>query len=240
MIWAALIVLLASFIRSVSGFGYALVATTLLTLVIDAKSAVVLTVILGSVTHLLALFHNRRHIEVRRATLISLGTVPGSLLGAYILAVLDASAIKLAIAILVIPFSVRLLLGHSHPFRKERLGCTIAGFAAGAVGASTSFSGPPLVLFLLNQGLVKQGFVGTIAVVFLVINVVSFGAYSSLGMVKGELLLQSAVLLPALVLGSYLGSKVLPRIDPSHFRKIASAIVSLTALVIIASMIFGG
>ena len=108
MIFAAFIVLLAAFVRSVSGFGYALLATPLLTFVFEAKSVVVMNVILGSITCVLVLFPMRRHIDFRRVAFISLGSILGVPLGAYLLSRLDPSIIKLAIAVLAIPFAVLL------------------------------------------------------------------------------------------------------------------------------------
>jgi len=239
LILAAFIVVLASFVRAVSGFGYSLVATPLLMLVIEPKSVVVMNVILGSLTSVLILVPMRRHIDIRRAALMGLSSIPGIPLGAYLLSRLDPSAIKLTIAILVIPFSVLLLLGHSHQFRRDSLGCVIAGFLSGILTASTSLGGPPVVIFLLNQGLVTERFVATLAVHFLFTTIISVSSFVSLGMVTSDLLIKVAILVPPLGLGSYLGIKVLPRINATLFRRIASSVVSATALVIIITVVVG-
>ena len=237
MILPALIVLLGAFIRSVSGFGYALIATPLLMLVIEPKSVVVINVIISITMNAMILFHMREHIDLKRVVLISLGSLPGILLGASLLSRLDPSVIKLAVAILVIPFSVLLLLGHSHQFKRDALGCVIAGFMGGVLAASTSLGGPPVVLFLLNQGLAKERFVGTLATYFLFACIVSAGTFASLGMITIDLLTKAAILLPPLWLGTYAGIKVLPRINPTLFRKIASSLVSAAALTIIITIL---
>jgi len=237
LVFAVLIVLLAAFVRAVSGFGYALLATPLLTFVFEAKSVVVMNVILAGVTSVLLLFQMRRHVDIRRVAFMGLGSILGVPIGAYLLSRLDPSIIKLAIAVLVIPFSILLLLGHSYQFKRDTLICGVAGFISGILGASTSLSGPPVVLFLLNQGLVTQRFVGTLAAYFLFIGIISIGAFSSLGMVTTGLLTKVAILLPTLFLGTYVGIKVLPRINADLFRKIVSSLVSVTALVIIVSVL---
>ena len=234
---AAFIVLLAAFIRSVSGFGYALLATPLLTFAFEAKSVVVMNNILGNFTHILILSRMWRHIELRRLLHIGLGSILGVPLGAYLMASLDTSIIKLAIAVLVVPFSVLLLLGHTHQFKRDTLGCGVAGLVAGVLSSSTGLAGPPVILFLLNQGLVTERFVATMAAYLLFVGVLSIGAFASLGMITTDLLTKVAVLLPALFLGSYLGVKVLPRINAALFRRIALSLVSITALVIIVSVI---
>ncbi len=239
LIFTAIIVLLAAFVRGASGFGYALVATPLMTLVMETKSVVVLNMILGTLTNVLVLFHMRRHIDFRRAAFMGVGSILGIPIGAYLLSVLDSSIIKLAIAVVVIPFSVLLLLGHSRRFQRDSLGCVVAGFGTGILGASTGLGGPPVVLFLLNQGLVTERFIGTLAAFFLFMGTITIGTFSSLGMVTADLLTKVAILLPSLWLGSYVGVKIVPKINVILFKRIVSSIISVAALVIIVSILTG-
>ncbi|MBM2824909.1 MAG: hypothetical protein HW402_573 [Dehalococcoidales bacterium] len=231
------IVLFAGFIRGVSGFGYSLMATPLMTFIIDAKIVVVMNVMLSVVGNVLALTQTRRHIDWKRAIFLALGGIAGVPLGAFLLVKLDQTTIKLIIAVLVIPFSLLLLVGRLHKLNHDTLGCILAGFVGGAVGTTTSFSGPPVVLFLLNQGLLREQFVGTIAVFFLVQNMASIAAFSSLKMITPSLLVQVAILVIPLALGSYLGIKTLPKIKASVFRRIVPIVVSATALIIIVTIL---
>ncbi len=237
LIFAVSIVLVSAFVRAISGFGYSLLATPLLTLIFEAKSVVVMNVMLASVTNILSAFHMRRHIDFKRAAFLSLGCVPGIPIGTYLLSRLEPSAIKLIIAALVIPFSVLLLLGHSHRFKRDTLGCAVAGFMGGILSASTSLGGPPVVLFLLNQGLVTERFVGTLAAYFVFSGIITTTAFSSFGMVTTDLLTRVAILLPPLFLGSYLGLRVLPRINARLFKWIATSTLSVTALGIMVSIL---
>ena len=237
MFIAAAIVLLAGFVRAISGFGFALVATPLLLFVFDPKSVVVIIIILGMLTGLLLLFRTRHYIDRRRALIMCGSGILGIPIGAYLLSSLNPSIIKLIIAILIIPLSIILLLGHSHQFKRDSLGCGISGFLGGLLGASTSFSGPPVVLFLLNQGLVKERFVGTLTAYFVFMGIASVVAFSSLGMVTIDILLKVAMLLPTTILGFYIGIKVLPRINATLFRRIAASIVSVAALAIIVTLL---
>ena len=237
MIAATVTILLAGFVQSVTGFGFALVAAPLLLFVFEPKSVVVINIILGGILCALILFRSRQHVDVRRVALLCAGSIFGIPLGAYVLSSIDPSIIKLVIAILIIPFSIFLLLGHSHRFGKDSLGCGLAGSISGALAASTSLGGPPVVLFLLNQGLVKQQFIGTLVAFFLFLASVSVGAFSLMGMVTNDLLMKVIVLLPALVVGFYAGTKVLPKINAALFRRIATSIVCISALTLIVTFL---
>ncbi len=234
----AVIALVGAFIRSISGFGYAMVATPLMALVIDVKSVVVINMMLSTTMNVVMVFYMRRHIDPRRTAFICLGSVPGIPVGVYLLSVLDPMVIKLAIAMLVIPFSILLLLGHSHRFQHDTIGCTISGFISGVLLGSTSLGGPPVVLFLLNQGMTKEKFVGTLAVFFLFSCLVTLATFTSFNLINTEILTKAVMLLPPLWLGSYAGIKVLPRINPVLFRKLASSLISLVALIIIVTFLF--
>ena len=80
-------------------------------------------------------------------------------------------------------------------------------------------------------------FIVLLAAYFLFIGIISTGAFSSLGMITADLLTRVAIFLPTLFLGAYLGVKVLPRINAALFRRIVPSVLSVTALVIIVSVI---
>jgi uncharacterized membrane protein YfcA len=239
IIAAVIIVLLAGFVRAITGFGFALITAPLLLFILDPKSVVVINVILGILTGVLLLWHTRRHIDVKRALLMCGGSIFGIPIGTYLLSSLDPSIIKIIMAVLIIPFSIVLLIGHSHRFKQDSLGCGISGFVSGAVGSSTSFSGPPVVLFLLNQGLVRERFVGTLTAYFLFCGVTSVIAFSFIGIVTVDILVKVAILLPTSILGFYIGIRVLPKIDATLFRRIAASIVTAAALAIIVTYLLG-
>ena len=223
--------------RAVSGFGQALIVAPLLTFIMETKQAVVISVIIGGIGSIFVLYYTWRYVDIKRAAFIGVGTIFGIPLGAYLLSVLSSNIMRLIIASFAIPFAILLILGHSHKFSRDSVGCVIFGFLGGALAATTSMGGPPVVLFLLNQGLVKEKFVGTLSLVFLFMSLTSFGAHSILGLVNAEVLILSAILIPALWLGTYIGIRVLPKIQPLLFQKIAAGIVVLSAIAIIVNLV---
>ena len=229
----AAILLLASFTQTTTGFGFALVATPLLLFVLEPKSVVVLVVILAAINHAIRLFYFRRYVATRRVGLMCLGSIFGIPLGAYLLSSLNPSVLKLVVATLIIPSSILLLLGYSYHFRREILGHGVAGFISGVLATSTSLCGPPVVLFLLSENLGKERFNGTLAAYFLFVCLVSVGVFSFMGVVTIDVLWQVVVFLPIVMLGFYLGIRVLHRISDTLFKKMAASLVAVSALAII-------
>ena len=137
LIFLAVIVLVASFVRAVSGFGFALVATPLMTLVMNARSVVVIVMLLGTAAGVMVLYHMRRNVDVSRVIYMGLGAIPGVILGTLLLVRLSPDTIKLWIAVVVFVFAIPLAMGHSHRFQHERIGCLVAGFLSGLLSSST-------------------------------------------------------------------------------------------------------
>ncbi|MBE9501374.1 MAG: sulfite exporter TauE/SafE family protein [Dehalococcoidia bacterium] len=230
-------VLVAAFTRSVTGFGSALVAAPLLLLVLEAKSVVVINIVLGIIMCLLILWQSRHHVRVRKITVMGIGSIFGVPIGAYIPSLVSASTLKLTIATLVVVFAILLALGHSRQFKRERTGFGISGFISGILTSSTSLGGPPVVLFLLNQGWDKEPFRASLAGYFLFSGMIALGALAFTGVMTTSMLGTAAALLPALLLGFYLGIKVLPRVDANLFRRIAISVVLVSGLVAIITAI---
>ncbi len=230
------IVLFASFVRAVSGFGLALIAAPLLTFVMETKSAVALTVIITVISSIFVLLHTWRYVDLRRAVLTCLGAAFGIPVGTYFLSILSSTAILLAMASIAIPLAILLVLGFSYRFAKDSLGYVLAGFLGGTLAVTTSLGGAPVALFLLNQGLVTKKFVGTCSLIFLFMYLATFLAHTSLDLISTEVLVQAVILIPALWLGTYSGIKVLPKIKPVLFKRIAGSIVIASAIAVILNI----
>ena len=177
-----------------------------------------------------------RHIDLRRVAFICLGAALGIPLGAYFLSILSSNTIKLVLASLAIPLAILLMLRFSYHFTRESLGCAVAGFLGGALVTTTGVPGPPIVLFLLNQDLVKEKFVGTCAAIFLFMALATFGAHASLSLIDTTVLVQAAIIVPAIGLGTYTGDKMLSRLKPMLFKRIAAGIVIASATAILINV----
>ena len=238
-IWIALcfIVLAAAFTQGLTGFGFALVAAPLLLFIMDPRSVVVLNTIVPSLVCLLIVVQSRKQVKFKGMVPIAVASVFGVPLGAYVLLAISPDVLKLAIAALVVLFSIPLLLGQSHRFRRERPLSLVIGFISGFLSSSTSLSGPPVILFLVNQGWEREVMRASLSAYFLFGSVVALGWLSLAGVVTGEMVLTSAILLPASALGFAIGALVLPRVNAELYRRIAIIIVMGAGLVSIFSIL---
>ena len=132
------IILAASFIQSLTSFGFALISLPLLSLFLPLRQAVPLIVIFSLVTSLMVFIPNRRDVNVRQIWLLIAAGMLAAPFGAYLLLVVSAQTLKAAIGILITLFAALMLFGRSLPMatRDLRLGHSQLGDRAGVVGAA--------------------------------------------------------------------------------------------------------
>jgi uncharacterized protein len=237
-ILANAVVLSAAFVMCVTGYGFVLVTAALLLFFLDVKTMVVLNVILGTIICLPILWQSRNFLQPRKIAVLIVSSILGLPLGIYALSHIASSILKLTVISIVILFALALALGISFKFKKENLACSISGFISGALSNSAGLGGPPIVLLLLNQGWEKDVFRGNISAYF-ALN--GLAAAVSLG-VSQHLPFESVVyafsLVPALIVGYYLGTLLVTHINAALFRKISIYLLLGCALLgIIETMI---
>jgi len=142
---------------------------------------------------------------------------------------------RLLIAIISIIFSTLLLLGYSKRFKREALASCGFGFASGVLTTGVGMGGPPIVLFLANQGWAKEVFRATVALFFLVSAALGLVSHVFTGVTTGYRMLISVSLAPASIIGFYLGNAIFAKLSRSLFIKLALAIILISGLASLAT-----
>ena len=222
---AVLVVLSASFIQSLVGFGGGLVSVPVLLLVLPPKTVMPVMLLHGLITNLLVALSTRRKAEPKRIWPLfisgSLGIVPGMLILLYF----DVWAIKLLAGALIISFTMLLFLGFRARLKNERAAMFPIGLVSGFMNGSLALSGPPVILFFSNQGMMRDRFRANLVTYFLVLNVITAISFLIAGLFNNDILLLTALFLPSLFLGAWLGIKLSGRVPENIFRGIALVIV---------------
>lgn len=207
---SAIAVLIAAVSKAGFGGGGSFVATPILALVAPPEFAVALLLPLLLVMDVAALRAywgkwNRR--EVRR---LCLGAVPGVILAALVHKLTNPDVLKFLIGAIAVGFVLfqGALARRWIRARPEPLPAS-AGVAAGVVGGFTSFvshaGGPPVVMYLLSQGLTKVEFQATTVLAFAIINLVKTVPYAMLGFFTTQTLWAILFLTPVALIGAWLG-----------------------------------
>jgi len=187
----ALAVLAAAFIKGAVAFGFPLVATPLLALVVGVKTAVATSIIPNIVMDSVQLVRRGQALATvrRMASLIAFSMV-GMWLGTRLLAVLPGHVASLVLGVFVLAFAAVNASGlrlRVSPVWERWLSPPV-GLAAGVLGGLTNVPGTPMVLYFVALGMDKYDFVRAVAVTFIVAKVVQLAAVVWYGLLDLHLL----------------------------------------------------
>jgi uncharacterized membrane protein YfcA len=233
----AVVVFLASVVAGGTGFGYSLVCAPLLLLAgIPLADVVVVNLTVGVVTRVGAVLRLRHSVDRQRSRWLVAGCVPGILLGALVLDLVDDDVLKVIAGTVAVVAAGYLLLrrppapsgaGPTAP----RLAPGIAGVLGGFLGITTSMNGPPPVILLSHRNVAPKEFIADMAVYLLVCNamaLVLIGLTGGLSLDRVGLLL--ACWLPGAVLGNTVGLTYGTRLPLAPFRLLTLGLVMVTGL----------
>ena len=210
---AVAVVLLAAFIKGTVGFGFPPIATSLLALFIDVKTAIALLLVPNIVMDTIQMVRQGDLLATARrlAVLLVTGAV-GTVIGTRLLVVLPAWVASLVLGAFTLAFVA--LNATRFTFRVapewERPLAAVAGLAAGLVGGLTNTPGTTLVIFFYALGLPKHEFVRAVSLSFVVLKLVQL----------------AAVALTAF----WLGLKVQDRLDQQSFNRAVLTFLALLGL----------
>ncbi|NDI35328.1 sulfite exporter TauE/SafE family protein [Chengkuizengella sediminis] len=112
-------------------------------------------------------------------------------------------------------------------FTESSLFLNFLGILAGFTTMVGNAAGAIMAIYLLTKGLKKNEFIGTGAWFFLSVNVIKIPFFVYLGLITPTTLIFNAWMIPAILIGTWLGIKFLPRIPQNHFQ---TTILALSAI----------
>jgi uncharacterized protein len=232
VIVGSLIVFVAFFIRSLTGFGSALVSIPFLALLFDLKFAVPMEAILE--VGLSAMLMSRVYKSIRKKILIPLiiGTVIGSLLGTYILYSFANVFLKITLGVGIILFALNMFMGKTDRVVKPVSSWwgVPAGGVGGILGGLFGTSGPAFVMYLTYKLKTKETFRASLIGLFAVDYSWRIVVYTATGLLTLETVKMALLFTPALILGTILGHKTHFRISPIRFKQTVAAVLLVSGI----------
>ena len=104
------------------------------------------------------------------------------------------------------------------------------GVLAGFTTLVANAAGPLMAIYLLAMKSPKLEYVGTNAVFFLLLNLFKVPFMVHLGLITPESFSINLALLPTVLLGAWLGGKILTRIDQKRFEQLALGLSALAGI----------
>ena len=225
----ALAALLASTLAAVTGFGGAAVLLPALVALFGIREAVPILTVAQLIGNASRVWFNRAEVNWRVVGWFALGAVPFALLGGFLFAKAPLAALtRLLGAFLLLVVVWR----HIHPKPKSFPVASFAGIGAGAsfLSALLGSVGPIMAPFFLAYGLVKGAYISTEALSTVVMHIVKLIAYRQAAVLTLSDALIGLGLGPVMILGSFLGKRILDRLPEKVFVAIIEGVLIVAGL----------
>lgn len=244
LVVGGVVVLGASVLGGVTGFGFALVCTPLLLLAgFPLADVVVVNLAISGTTRLATVARLRHHVNRRRATWLVAGCVPGLLAGFFVRDAVDDVVLKVGAGAIAVLVAVYLLVRPPAPRLQgagppPRLQSGVAGMLGGFLGITTSLNGPPPVILLSRQRAEQREFVADMAVYLIVGNGLALLLlHLGGGLALDRLGLLLACWLPVAFVGNGLGLAYGSRLPADLFRRLTLGLVVVTGLATVVTTV---
>lgn len=211
------VLFIATLIRSAFGFGEALVAVPLLSLMMPVEVAAPVAVLVSITIAGVIIAQDWRHVHVRSATWLSLSTFCGVPLGLVLLVMVDEWIVKTILAIVIIGFSAYCLRRPALPPLKDDRFAFYFGFSGGVLGGAYGVNGPPLVVYGTLRGWSPQHFRATLQGYFLPASIIGMGGYWLAGLWTPTVTSHYIKALPVVFVAVWLGRMVNRRLSGDSF-----------------------
>lgn len=211
-------VFIAGVIRGYSGFGFAMVAVTSISLVVPPVRVVPLVLILEVMASISLVPQVWRDIDWYSLRWLLAGSLLATPFGVYLLANIPAEPMRISIFLLVLVAAILLLRGWTWKRMPGRPLILITGVACGTLSGAAAIGGPPVILLYLSSPAGVAVSRASIIAYFMGIDTMSLIMASIQGLTTFQTLLLTVVCLVPLLIGIAVGSRIFTKVDKESFR----------------------
>ena len=230
-----LIILFSSFIQSITGFGFAVVGTPLLLFFMEPAQVVSLMAFGALILNFMVMYKTRGMSDPKVVWPLFTASLLGIIPGVYILKVIDPSLLKLCIGVVILLVSFFMASNYVVTIKREKLATVLVGIVSGFMGGSTSLSGPPVALFLMNQQQDKEAFRANLVRFFCFGNIATLIVMYYMDTVDTGVFKQLIHVIPGVLVGIWLGEKAFAKVGPKFFRGLTLAVIFFCGVISVTS-----
>lgn len=235
----ALGAMVAGFVQGLSGFAFGLVSMSFWAWTLDPKLAAVLAVFGGLTGQVIAAVSVRRGFHFRLLLPFVLGGLAGVPMGVWLLPRLDVSSFKAVLGTLLILWCPAMLLARQLPriTHGGRIADATAGLAGGVMGGIGGFTGALPTLWCTLRGFDKDAQRSVIQNFNLSMLAVTMATYVGAGVVTRDMLPFFAIVAPAMLVPTLLGTRLYIGITEARFRQIVLGLLTACGAALLVSSV---
>ena len=240
--WIALVVVAAGFVQGALGLGFPIVATPLIAMTTDIRTAVIIVLLPCLATIVLTMCRAPLLREaLRRFWPMPLWAFAGAAIGTRLFVAYPQFPYALLLAAVIIVYLNMERLGRTEwpPVqRHEHAFGFVFGLAAGVSEGTANVAAPPLVVYYLALGLQPAMMVQSLNIFFITGKTTQFATLAIAGGVTPAQWLSTTPLMIASAAGALYGVKVRASLDAAAYRKWLKRALFAIAIVLVVQYVY--
>jgi uncharacterized membrane protein YfcA len=232
---------LSAFVHGAFGFGFPLLATPLLALVFDLRTAILLTLVPTVAINLTSILSESRWREaLARYWPIPVFTAVGSVVGTQLLLSVDPEPFRLLLALVLIAYLVsdRLHRG-GEPIRVGAIGHAAFGLLLGLLAGVVNIFAPLVVAFALYTQMPAGLMVATFNLGFITSKSGQIAGFVGAGAFDLSVVRVAVLALPPVLAALWAGIRLRRRIDSARYLILLRASLWVIALAVVFDVLRG-
>jgi uncharacterized protein len=222
--------LLAEIIGTIAGFGSSTIFLPLALLFVDFKAAIILVAIFHLFGNLARITFFRQGFDKRIILQFGMPSVLLSLLGAFLIGVLPQPILKLILGIFLIVTSVSFLAKPGLKFPANTGTFIVGGSVTGFITALVGTGGALRATILQGFNIEKVKYIATAATIALATDITRIPVYISQRFLSEQYYLYIPILFGIALAGSFIGRRIVGKINQDLFRKMVLIVVVLVSI----------
>jgi uncharacterized membrane protein YfcA len=231
----------AAFVSGLSGFAFGMVALSVWAWALDPRLLSPMIVFGSLIAQLVGLGALQRGLRWRLLAPFLIGGVIGIPLGVALLAAIDLRLFRLVTGALLIVYCGGSLLIRDLPpiTHGGRLADAVAGLIGGVMGGLAGLSGPAPVLWCSLRRWDRDVQRAVFQSFNTAMQAITLAGYAWKGLLTAEVGWTFALMLPALLVPTWLGAKLYGRISEPAFRRLILVLLLVSGCVLVGSSLVG-
>ncbi len=231
-LWTALgVTLVAGLMRGFAGFGSAMLMAPIFAILFGSAEMVVTVVAIELVVSLQLFPQVRSHADWKTLAPMSIAACIAMPVGVWLLANIDKNTIVTAVSAIIVGFVVLMWSGWKYTGRRSAFASASVGAVSGAMMATTSVGGPPVLLYLLSGNDSPQVNRANIVTYYFLTQFLLIVIVLATGVAGWTALIRAVVLFPVMIVGAWAGGRLFHGLASERvYRNVALGILFATGL----------
>lgn len=235
MAWMMFAAVCAYFIKGLCGFANTLIFSSILSFRFDNVNISPVELLLGYPSNVILAWRERKAVRLRVCLPLALLVLLGNLPGIFLLKNAGAEWVKLLFGLIIMGLGVEMLIRERTAVKGRQVSkgaLAVIGILSGLLCGLYGI-GALLAAYMSRVTKDSSAFKGNLCVVFLIENTFRIVMYSVTGLLTAEVLQTAVMLVPAMVIGLFLGVQSSRRLREETVRKAVILLLILSGAALV-------